>query len=139
MRLLVLLPPFDTDDNGVSDDLRNMVWEEHYLGYGPAGVMLHVSADPNFIRQNDQVLILAPYPREGYVLMYDSDCVRRVGSFENLTDRATSAGQGLGGANTLLSSVGDALCDKARIYLEVNEALRALFPGQIAATMVTWA
>jgi hypothetical protein len=38
------LLPFNAGDD-VNDDLRNMVWKGHYLGYGPADVMLHVPVD----------------------------------------------------------------------------------------------
>ena len=137
MGLSASLLPFDADDDGMSGDLRNMVWKGHYLGYGPADVMLHVPVDPNFIRQNGQVLIVAPYLREGYVLVYDSERVHRVSSFEDLAGQATGAEQGSGGASALLSSANGALRDKVKIYPEANEALRALFSGQIAAAMVT--
>ena len=40
----VSLLPFPADDN-MNDDLRNMVWKGHYLGYGPADVLLHVPVD----------------------------------------------------------------------------------------------
>ena len=36
------LLPFLADEN-MGDDLRNMVWRGHYLGFGPADVMLHLS------------------------------------------------------------------------------------------------
>lgn len=137
MGLSASLLPFDADDDGMSGDLRNMVWKGHYLGYGPADVMLHVPVDPNFIRQNGQVLIFAPYLREGYVLVYDSERVGKVSSFEDLAGQATGAEQGSGGASALLSSANGALRDKVKIYPEANEALRALFSGQIAAAMVT--
>ena len=137
MGLSASVLPFDADDDGMSGDLRNMVWKGHYLGYGPADVMLHVPVDPNFVRQNGQVLIFAPYLREAYVLVYDSERIHRLTSFEDLAGQATGAEQGSGGASALLSSAGGALRDKVKIYPEANEALRALFSGQIAAAMVT--
>ena len=137
MGLSASLLPFDADDDGMSGDLRNMVWKGHYLGYGPADVMLHVPVDPNFIRQNGQVLIFAPYLREAYVLVYDSDRIGKVSSFEDLAGQATGAEQGSGGASALLAGANGGLRDKVKIYPEANQALRALFSGQIAAAMVT--
>jgi len=137
MGLSASLLPFDADDDGMSGDLRNMVWKGHYLGYGPADVMLHVPVDPNFVRQNDQVLIFAPYLREAYVLVYDSERVRKVSSFEDLADQVAGAEQGTGAASALLSGARGALRDKVKIYPEANEALHALFSGEIAAAMVT--
>lgn len=137
MGLSASLLPFDADDDGMSGDLRNMVWKGHYLGYGPADVMLHVPIDPNFVRQNNQVLIFAPYLREAYVLVYDSERVHKISSFDDLAGQATGAEQGTGAASALLSSAHGALRDKVKIYPEANGALHALFSGEIAATMVT--
>lgn len=137
MGLSASLLPFDADDDGMSGDLRNMVWRGHYLGYGPADVMLHVPVDPNFVRQNDQVLIFAPYLREAYVLVYDSERVSKVSSFEDLAGQMTGAEQGTGAASALLSGAHGALRDKVKIYPEANGALHALFSGEIAAAMVT--
>ncbi|KHK57599.1 ABC transporter permease [Ralstonia sp. A12] len=137
MGLSASLLPFDADDDGMSGDLRNMVWRGHYLGYGPADVMLHVPVDPNFVRQNDQVLIFAPYLREAYVLVYDRERVSKVSSFEDLAGQMTGAEQGTGAASALLSGAHGALRDKVKIYPEANGALHALFSGEIAAAMVT--
>ena len=137
MGLSAALLLFDADDDGMSGDLRNMVWKGHYLGYGPADVMLHVPVDPAFIRQNHQVLIFAPYHREGFVLAYDHDRIHQVSRFEDLAGQPTGAEQGSAGANALLSGAQGALRDKVKIYAEADEALRALFSGEIAAAMVT--
>ena len=55
--------PFHADEN-MNDDLRNMVWKGHYLGYGPADVLLHVPVDRPLMAENPQVNIFAPYYRE---------------------------------------------------------------------------
>ena len=44
MNLGLTLLAFDADEN-MDDDLRNMVWKGHYLGFGPADVMLQVPVD----------------------------------------------------------------------------------------------
>ena len=133
------LLPFDADDDSMSDDLRNMVWRGHYLGHGPADVMLHVPVDPAFMRQNREVLIFAPYYREGFVLVYDRERVHEVNRFEDLAGQPTGAERGSAGANALLASAHGVLSDKVKIYPEADDALRALFSGEIAATMVTHA
>ncbi len=46
------LPPFSVGGEGMDDDLRNMVWRGHYLGFGPADVMLHVPVDAPLMRNN---------------------------------------------------------------------------------------
>jgi len=134
--LQVSLLPFDAGDD-MADDLRSMVWRGHYLGYGPADVMLHVPVDRAFIRANDQALIFAPYYRETFVLVRDRERVPDVRGLEDLAGQATGAAAGSAGANALLSGAGGALRDKVRIYPEADDALRALFSGDIAAAMVT--
>jgi len=54
------LLPFNAGDD-LGDDLRNMVWKGHYLGYGPADVMLHVPVDRMLMTANPQIEIFAPY------------------------------------------------------------------------------
>ncbi len=137
MGLSPSLLPFDADDDSMSDDLRNMVWRGHYLGYGPADVMLHVPVDPAFIRENRQALIFAPYHREGFVLVYDRDRVPQVSRFEDLAGQPTGAERGSAGASALLSSAQGVLRDKVKIYTDAGDAVRALFSGEIAAAMVT--
>jgi ABC-type amino acid transport substrate-binding protein len=54
--------PFEAGEN-MNDDLRNMVWRGHYLGYGPADVMLQAPIDKYLIEKTNQVEFLAPYYR----------------------------------------------------------------------------
>src|SRR5215207_7122063 len=57
------LLPFHADEN-MADDLRSMVWRGHYLGYGPADVLLHVPVDRPLMEANPRVTIFGPYCRE---------------------------------------------------------------------------
>ncbi|MBC7662200.1 MAG: transporter substrate-binding domain-containing protein [Caulobacter sp.] len=54
------LMPFTAGEE-MDDDLRNMVWKGHYLGYGPADVMLHVPVEAPLMDASPQVRIFAPY------------------------------------------------------------------------------
>ncbi|MDQ0139071.1 substrate-binding periplasmic protein [Cupriavidus necator] len=134
--LSVALMPFDADEN-MSDDLRAMVWRGHYLGYGPADVMLHVPVERAFMRANDKALIIAPYYRETFVLVQDRERVPDVRGLEDLAGQPTGAAAGSAGANALLSAGGGALRDRVKIYPEAATALDALFAGEIAAALVT--
>jgi len=62
--------PFNADEN-MNDDLRNMVWRGHYLGFGPADVLMHVPVDRPLMQANPQVEIFGPYYRERLVLARD--------------------------------------------------------------------
>ena len=75
--LKLSLLPFDAGEN-MNDDLRNMVWRGHYLGYGPADVMLQVPVDRYLMNENRQALIFAPYMRQVPTLLFDT---RKVGTW----------------------------------------------------------
>lgn len=64
--------PFHAGEN-MSDDLRNMVWRGHYLGWGPADVLLHVPVDAPLINASPQVRIFAPYWRERVMMARRAD------------------------------------------------------------------
>jgi ABC-type amino acid transport substrate-binding protein len=55
--------PFHAGEN-MDDDLRNMVWRGHYLGWGPADVLLHVPVERALMAANPRVQVVAPYYRE---------------------------------------------------------------------------
>lgn len=59
--------PFNADEN-MNNDLRNMVWKGHYLGYGPADVLIHVPVEKPLMDATPQALIFAPYYREHVML-----------------------------------------------------------------------
>jgi ABC-type amino acid transport substrate-binding protein len=64
------LLPFEAGEN-MNDDLRNMVWRGHYLGWGPADVLVHVPVDKPLMDKTPQALIFAPYYRETLVVVRD--------------------------------------------------------------------
>jgi len=68
--LKLSLLPFNADEN-MNDDLRNLVWKGHYLGFGPADVLLHVPVDKPLMEANPRVKIFAPYYRERVMIARD--------------------------------------------------------------------
>lgn len=64
------LLPFAAGEN-MEDDLRNMVWRGHYLGFGPADVLLHVPVEAAFMAANPRVRVFGPYWRERVVMARD--------------------------------------------------------------------
>lgn len=63
-------------DEGVDDDLRNMVWRGSLVGGTVCDVMMHVPVDREFALKNDRAVICAPYYREGFQMAcgIDTDC-----------------------------------------------------------------
>jgi ABC-type amino acid transport substrate-binding protein len=68
----------------VNDDLRNMVWRGHYLGWGPADVLLHVPVDRPLMDANPQVQIFGPYWRESVVIARDLSRIPQLDDLEPL-------------------------------------------------------
>jgi len=134
--LKVSFLPFDAGEN-MNDDLRNMVWKGHYMGYGPADVMLHVPVDRRFMAQNDNVLIFAPYYRENYIILHALKTIPEVHTAADLHGFNLIAQQGTAGAVALLSADGGALRDQVKIANTAEEAVRRLLSGEVAAAMIT--
>jgi ABC-type amino acid transport substrate-binding protein len=91
------LMPFNAGES-MGDDLRNMVWKGHYLGFGPADVLLHVPVDKPLMDSQPQALIFAPYYKETVALAYRIEAVPRLESLADLKGRKVAvAGQTLAG------------------------------------------
>jgi hypothetical protein len=91
------LLPFNADEN-MNDDLRNMVWRGHYLGYGPADVLLHVPVDRPLMETNPRVSIFAPYWRERVVIARDLSKVPELDGLDPLVGKpVAAAGMSLAG------------------------------------------
>jgi ABC-type amino acid transport substrate-binding protein len=127
------LMPFSAGEN-MDDDLRNMVWRGHYLGFGPADVLLHVPVDAPLMRSNPRVSIFAPYWRERLVMARDA---KRVAKGEVHADFAGQkiavAGQSLAGW-LLIGADGGAWREQlVTTWKDGAAAARALRDGQVAA------
>ncbi|WP_194713166.1 substrate-binding periplasmic protein [Noviherbaspirillum soli] len=132
--LKLALLPFPAGEE-VGDDLRNMVWKGHYLGYGPADVMLHVPVDRFLIARNDKVEIFAPYYRETVRLAYSKEAVPRFDGLDSLQGREIGV-EKVSIAGVLLLGEGDGkFRDKVRIYPTAVEALQDLKAGRLAGVL----
>ena len=136
MGLKLALLPFDAGEN-MSDDLRNMVWKGHYLGYGPADVMLHVPVDRNFMQQNKQARIFGPYYRETVVLAHDRKRLPQVIGAEDLKGSPLAAERGTAAASALAGALSGALRDQVHMTDTPQAAMESLRHGDVAAVMAT--
>lgn len=134
--LQLSLLPFDAGEK-MNDDLRNMVWRGHYLGYGPADVMLHVPVDRYLINQNRQALIFAPYAREVLTVFHARDKLPSLRSGDDLQNLPLAAERGSGAASTLMGYRGGMLREQVRIYPSGVAAAQAVVRGEVAAAYVT--
>jgi ABC-type amino acid transport substrate-binding protein len=123
--------PFPADEN-VNDDLRNMVWRGHYLGYGPADVLIHVPVDRPLMDANPRVQIFAPYWRERVAIARSLERVPKLESLAQLAGAPIAVpGRTLAGW-LLIGADGGALREQLRTQLKDGvEAARALQRGEV--------
>lgn len=136
LNLQLALLPFDAGEN-MNDDLRNMVWKGHYLGYGPADVMIHVPVDRYLMNENKQVLIFGPYVREHLVVLHNTTKVARVDNPEDLQGKTIAVEKGSGAASALMGYRGGLLRDKISIFKDGVDAAQMVTSGQFDAAFVS--
>lgn len=129
VRLAML--PFHADEN-MADDLRNLVWRGHYLGYGPADVLLHVPVDKPLMDDTPQAAIFAPYWRESVAIASAVEPVGPVEALSQLEGRDVAVpGQSLAGW-LLLGADGGAYKNRLRTqWKDGCEAANALRRGEV--------
>lgn len=129
------LLPFDADEN-VEDDLRNMVWKGHYLGYGPADVMMHAPVDAEFMKREDKVSFFAPYFRDALVVARNLSQIPALDSVQSLRGKPLGAETASASDTFLLSTESGALRNQVRHYKTTVLAVReGLLKGEVAAVM----
>jgi polar amino acid transport system substrate-binding protein len=136
LNLQLALLPFDAGEN-MNDDLRNMVWKGHYLGYGPADVMIHVPVDRYLMNENKQVLIFGSYVREHLVVLHNTTKVARVENPEDLQGKTIAVEKGSGAASALMGYRGGLLRDKISIFKDGVDAAKMVTSGQFDAAFVS--
>ena len=129
--------PFDAGEN-MGDDLRNMVWKGHYMGYGPADVMLHVPVDKYFMGENRQAFIFAPYVREHLVVLFNPK-LGTVSNPDDLVDKKITVEQGTGAASAMMGYKGGMLAGHVSIYKTGVDAAKLVLNGQADAAFVSLA
>ncbi len=133
------LLPFNADDS-MNDDLRNMVWKGHYLGYGPADVLMHVPVDRPLMDANPQVSIFAPYYRERVAIARNLAQLPLLDSMQQLKGQNVAVtGQSLAGW-LMIGADGGAYKDQlSTTFKDGCECAQALLRGEVnvAAGMVS--
>lgn len=125
---------YDAAEN-MDDDLRNMVWKGHYMGYGPADMMMHAPVDREYMARQDKVEFIAPYHRERYAVAYDRrrvDNLETMAPFEKLpcgvvVDTLPDS--------LMLSADGGRYRSQLKHYKTLTEAMAALRSGEVAGVM----
>jgi ABC-type amino acid transport substrate-binding protein len=132
--LKLTLLPFPAGEN-VDDDLRNMVWKGHYLGYGPADVMLHVPVDNRLMAENDKVQIFAPYHVETVRLVRSTKSVPAFDGLDSLIGKRIGVEKVSIAAMVMLGEGNGKFRDGVRIFPTATEAVQALKAGELDAVL----
>lgn len=135
LKLKLSFLPFDAGEN-MNDDLRNMVWKGHYLGYGPADIMLNVPVDKYLIQKNRQVMIFSPYMRQVPVLLHDVSKIPQINEPAELVGRKLAAERGTGAAGALLGHDNGLLRTQVTVFNSGVDAAMAVLHGQADAAYV---
>ena len=125
---------FEADEN-MEDDLRNMVWKGHYMGYGPADVMMHAPVDREYMSKVEQVRFFAPYHRERYAVARQLDKLPTLDNFEAFEKLNLGVEGDTLAATVMLSADSGRYRNTLRTFRTATEAVAALKAGEIAAVM----
>lgn len=136
LSLKLRLLPFPAGEN-LNDDLRNMVWKGHYLGYGPADVLLHVPVDRNLMASNDKVEIFAPYHVEAVRLVRSARSIPLFDGLQALAGKRIGVEQVSLAGMVMLGEGNGRFRDQVRLFHSAAEALQALKAGQLDAVLAT--
>jgi polar amino acid transport system substrate-binding protein len=136
LSLQLALLPFDAGEN-MNDDLRNMVWKGHYLGYGPADMMIHVPVDRYLMNENKQVLIFGAYVREHLVVLHSKAKIANVENPDDLVGKTIAVEKGSGAASALIGYRGGMLRDKVSIFKDGVDAAKMVLSGRMNAAYVS--
>jgi ABC-type amino acid transport substrate-binding protein len=134
VRLSVL--SFQADEN-MGDDLRNMVWKGHYLGFGPADVMLHVPVDKYLIDNTPRTMIFAAYAREQLVLLHRLNILENIKDLDDLSGKRLVAEQGSGAASLIMGQRGGLLRSNVSLRATGLQAAQAVIEGKADAAYIT--
>jgi hypothetical protein len=125
--------PFPAGEN-MGDDLRNMVWKGHYLGYGPADVLLHVPVESPLMDANPQVRILAPYYRDRVVIARSLKRLPHLETMAQLNGQPIAVcGQSLAGWLVIGADGGAYAAQATTKWKDGVEAAQSLLRGECAA------
>jgi len=132
--LKLSLLPFPAGED-LNDDLRNMVWKGHYMGYGPADLMMHVPVDRRLMAANDKVEIFAPYHRETIRLVRNGKTIPAFDGLDALSGKKIGVEKVSIAAMVLLGEQDGKFRDGVKIYPTPIEALEDLKAGKLDAVL----
>ncbi|MEN9558903.1 MAG: hypothetical protein RLZZ502_114 [Pseudomonadota bacterium] len=126
---------FEASDENMDDDLRNMVWKGHYLGWGPADVLLHVPVVSELMKGNPQVSIFSPYYSESLAFARDTQKIPQLNSMSDVGTHPVGAETVSLGSQILLTIEDKKYMQHVKHYRFPKDALAGLLKGEVAAVL----
>lgn len=125
---------FDADEN-MEDDLRNMVWKGHYLGYGPADVLMHAPIDREYMSKVERVKFFAAYHRERYAVGRLLDKMPVCETFDMLESIPFAVEGDTLASTVMLSLDSGKYRNSLKVFRTGGEAVQALSSGAVALSI----
>lgn len=126
---------FEASDENMEDDLRNMVWKGHYLGWGPADVLLHVPATPALKDAVPQVSIVAPYHTVRLAVAFDTAQLKQFDNLADLGEALIGTEQASIGSLLVARQDGGRFRGNLRHFRNASLAVADLRAGKLAAVI----
>lgn len=136
MGLGLSLLPFQAAED-MHGDLRNMVTRGHYLGYGPADLLMRAPVDMHLMMANRLALIFGTYQKEVPALLRDSRRIERADVPDDLKGQVLAGERGMGLTSALMGYGGGLLKEQVRLFDTGLLAAEAVVKGEAAAAYVT--
>lgn len=132
-----------TPDETLEDDLRNAVWKGHYLDHKMADIMMRVPYDREFslkrddigLLVNELVVMTAPYQRERWQVVFNSDKLERVRTMAVFQYHPIGVETDSLPAFYLTSAMGGRLREKTQHFNSIHDAYGNMLDGKVDAVM----
>lgn len=119
------------------DDLRNYVWKGTVVGGAPSDLMMHVGADPQYVRRQDHVAIFGVYLHDSVALGLRPSRIPNYVSLEQLKGRKTAVEQGSLSDIYLRDAYGGILRDSVLRLPTATAAVQAFIDDKADAVMTS--
>jgi ABC-type amino acid transport substrate-binding protein len=119
----------------MDDDLRNLIWKGSVLGGGVADLMMHVGADPEYVKRQHQVAIFAPYYHESVAVMVNPERIRSYEGIGQFPGHKVSIERDSIGDLFLSDAYNGELRETLARYPSATEAVQAFVRGDSDAVI----
>ncbi len=134
LELDVLIWSVGADEN-MEDDLRNIVWKGHYLGGGTADFMMHVPFDREFAKENDKVIIFAPYASESVIVVRNASRAKNETVMQTFLNGKVGVELDTMPDFYLTSTSRGMFRNSVKHFMTVEEAIAAFIKGEVKSVV----